>query len=340
MTVYFISDGEFVKIGYTTADDAEQRLKSLQTGNPKKLKLLKSVPGDSQTERKCHQSLARYRVSGEWFQLCNPVKKFIKSFVGTGQLSANILTQVKVDQSLLRYNHHDIIWIEEAADEAARVQLSRDVFNSAYERILMPSGLKYLCLADNVRDWLSTVDDYNADEQDINELYMPGSGCSAVINALNSVFKVNQDKLKYEPAKKLYATYQKWFQPHYYNDTNWKGHCDYVRKKHGDYYIAQRQDAFWSFVDNVIARAHLEYFPYLRLFESDKVAYFNALFCGGKLRSHFKDYILSISFLEDMRDEMPSNQEMVAGFFYFCSDQGYLCSYAGEGSDPQIAIPR
>lgn len=353
MTVYFISDGEFVKIGYTKGEPSK-RLKSLQTGHPKSLKLLKSVPGDSGTERECHEALARYRASGEWFRLCRPVQSFIKSFSGSNQPSASILTEARVYQELMRYGYHGPLCSEEAIDEWARVEFCYYLFIDIYAEILMPSGLKYLYLQDDIRSWLSHVREVGDDLQeavdgiclgyDINQLYMPGSGCSIIIDTLDRVFKVDTHKLRYEPADKLYAIYRKWFEPHYYNDANWRDHCAYAAGKYGDHYVTQRQDAFWSFIDNVVARAHIDHHRYLRLVEPEIAAYFNALFCSGNLRLHLKNYIRSLpeGDLSDIGLDtlgMPSREEMVAAFFYFCQCEGYRCSYTGQGCDPQIVIP-
>lgn len=65
--VYFISDGTFTKIG--KADEPNRRLKKLQTGNVKELKLINLIEGDYEIESKLHEIFHRYRVRGEWFNL-------------------------------------------------------------------------------------------------------------------------------------------------------------------------------------------------------------------------------------------------------------------------------
>lgn len=70
--VYFISDGEFVKIG--KADNVEKRLKTLQTGNPKPLKILKTIPCNSAKEAYdleffFHALLKDHKSNGEWYKL-------------------------------------------------------------------------------------------------------------------------------------------------------------------------------------------------------------------------------------------------------------------------------
>ena len=66
--VYFISDGERIKIGFTT--DIRQRLNSLQTANSNKLKLLYRIDdGGHALEKHIHEMCERYRLEGEWFLL-------------------------------------------------------------------------------------------------------------------------------------------------------------------------------------------------------------------------------------------------------------------------------
>ena len=80
--VYFISDGEFIKIG--VAESIEKRLKQIQTGNPRNLNVLFSIPCRAagytyceytrkdyalDLERFLHQGFGEYHVQGEWFKI-------------------------------------------------------------------------------------------------------------------------------------------------------------------------------------------------------------------------------------------------------------------------------
>jgi len=65
--VYFISDGLGTKIG--TSTDVEQRLRALQTANPRKLTLLGVLPGGKNLEKQLHKHFAHKRTRGEWFEL-------------------------------------------------------------------------------------------------------------------------------------------------------------------------------------------------------------------------------------------------------------------------------
>lgn len=64
--IYFITDGEHTKIGHTTGT-VERRLKGLQTGSPRRLRLLGTAPGGVAQERALHARFADRRCVGEWF---------------------------------------------------------------------------------------------------------------------------------------------------------------------------------------------------------------------------------------------------------------------------------
>jgi hypothetical protein len=66
--VYFIQgvSGGCVKIGYTT--NIQDRLKTLQTGSPIKLKVLYLIEGATpEQEKELHKKFNKYHSHGEWF---------------------------------------------------------------------------------------------------------------------------------------------------------------------------------------------------------------------------------------------------------------------------------
>lgn len=84
---YFISDGEYVKIG--KANNAIQRKADLQVGNPRPLNLLfaicvKDARSASDLESMFHLAYSAYRINGEWFDILKKLKvnawqsKFLK----------------------------------------------------------------------------------------------------------------------------------------------------------------------------------------------------------------------------------------------------------------------
>lgn len=66
--IYFIQgeSGGSVKIGY--ASDITKRIKTLQTGFPETLIIVKSFPGNIDDEGNIHQEFKDFRIRGEWFE--------------------------------------------------------------------------------------------------------------------------------------------------------------------------------------------------------------------------------------------------------------------------------
>ena len=54
-----------IKIG--RSKDPQKRLKQLQTGKPKKLKLIAEFRGQGWKEKILHEELRKFRLEGEWF---------------------------------------------------------------------------------------------------------------------------------------------------------------------------------------------------------------------------------------------------------------------------------
>lgn len=67
--VYFLVDEQAnaVKIGCSA--DVHRRVAQLQTGHPRPLVLLGSMPGSFDEEKRIHQLLKAQRIAGEWFAL-------------------------------------------------------------------------------------------------------------------------------------------------------------------------------------------------------------------------------------------------------------------------------
>lgn len=74
--VYFITDGEAIKIG--KANNPKSRLAGLQTSHHKPLRFLATMPGGSELERELHRVFSAYRIRGEWFKDCKDIRDFIK----------------------------------------------------------------------------------------------------------------------------------------------------------------------------------------------------------------------------------------------------------------------
>ena len=64
--VYFISSGDFVKIGHTK-HTVKSRVVELASGNPLPLKVLATTPGPRALEQDIHRNLTEPKHRGEWF---------------------------------------------------------------------------------------------------------------------------------------------------------------------------------------------------------------------------------------------------------------------------------
>lgn len=73
--VYFITDGEAVKIGISVS--VSHRLADLQPSHPRPLRVIASFPGSRADERAAHRHFAHLRIHGEWFHLSQEITDFI-----------------------------------------------------------------------------------------------------------------------------------------------------------------------------------------------------------------------------------------------------------------------
>lgn len=70
--IYFIQDQDslHVKIGFTSSDTPEGRLKAFQTGNSSRMVVLATMAGEMSDEQELHARFCEYKVAGEWFRPC------------------------------------------------------------------------------------------------------------------------------------------------------------------------------------------------------------------------------------------------------------------------------
>ena len=73
--VYFIRSGDMIKIGYTS--NIEDRKSSLQTNNPIKIEVLKTIPGGYEEEQELHRKFSHLNKQGEWFFAAKELLDFI-----------------------------------------------------------------------------------------------------------------------------------------------------------------------------------------------------------------------------------------------------------------------
>lgn len=88
--VYLVDEGSRespVKFGYCY-DAPLARLAGLQTGNPRKLRLLGAQPGSYGVEQYIHGKFAEYRLAGEWFEATPVVARYVEVAVAVGHHAA------------------------------------------------------------------------------------------------------------------------------------------------------------------------------------------------------------------------------------------------------------
>lgn len=73
--IYFITDEEYVKIG--SASSVPNRIKQLQTGNARRLRVIGVIEADTQkeaatVEHELHKLFSEKRILGEWFCINEP----------------------------------------------------------------------------------------------------------------------------------------------------------------------------------------------------------------------------------------------------------------------------
>lgn len=381
MTIYFISDGEFVKIGYTEGS-AEDRRKALQTGNPKPLKVVGTMSGDQSLEFNLHSQFSEHRVSGEWFKMAPSITTFIQCTTGkpmdkTAKTPHKPiikyprympLTEAMVKTNLAKY--------DDTEENNKRItKLVFDWVETSWQSLQNPEGLLYhggwsdhgltqrwLESADKWAEFLPKLSQYlNLDELDAelsrNTIICPdqeklkqalsrlkGYGSLAYIeqspsdthkaslypekyfdhgdfgisDALNEVFGIKAKSLEYKSSLELYPLYRRWFNPRYYNDASWKSYCDFVRNTREEYFINQRADTFHTYVDCVVAWARIDGQHYLELNLREKMKYFNQrVLSNGRQR------------LKSMLPEYASKEQVLAGFYQWCQDNGFDAEYDG-----------
>jgi len=81
--VYFVQDGEYVKIGHTT--NFKKRIVTLQAGNPRVLETIGLVFGGQKFENFLHDRFRRYRLrqKSEWFEYSQEIQDTAEALINS-----------------------------------------------------------------------------------------------------------------------------------------------------------------------------------------------------------------------------------------------------------------
>ncbi|QDP68106.1 MAG: hypothetical protein Unbinned5081contig1003_38 [Prokaryotic dsDNA virus sp.] len=77
--IYLIAeeDNSFFKIGFSTKP--ENRLRALQTSNPRNLRIIKTIKGDKRDEAKIQYKFRASKENNEWFRNTKEIRDFFKT---------------------------------------------------------------------------------------------------------------------------------------------------------------------------------------------------------------------------------------------------------------------
>jgi hypothetical protein len=95
LKIYFIFCETTYRVKCGIAADPKVRLIAFQVGSPTILRLLATFDGDQSRERRIHKRLTCFRVHGEWFEYCEPVRGIILEEIETSDLPRDARTQMQ-----------------------------------------------------------------------------------------------------------------------------------------------------------------------------------------------------------------------------------------------------
>lgn len=107
-----VSGKYLVKIGYS--QDPDKRLRSLATGSPWDLFIIKTWPAEKQDERRIHSQMSKYRDRLEWFSISpERAEKHIDQYFTCGEIS--------FDLGVLPYREIEMSNLELAQDLESKI---------------------------------------------------------------------------------------------------------------------------------------------------------------------------------------------------------------------------
>ena len=118
--IYFIQDGPdgAIKIGYSS--DPQRRLRELQTGAGRPLRILHTMYGTVEDERRLHRAYACLRQHGEWFTPGEDLRSYIDLLANPRPLRPFVMAWRcrQRDQSLGVFVQQWRRWLRRTREEA------------------------------------------------------------------------------------------------------------------------------------------------------------------------------------------------------------------------------
>lgn len=179
--IYFICDGDFVKIGIS--DNPEKRLSHLQTSNPKKLTLLYTMDGNETLEKLLHSIFSQYRVRGEWFEYTGSLYEFIYLSIeegytftkinpdhSPGMFKAEIPEEGKIDLEILEKH------LPKTERDKKRVLIDVVKELSVDNMGMVPVNILVNEMGDRYNMDIETVDNLISDLAQLGLIFFPSKG--------------------------------------------------------------------------------------------------------------------------------------------------------------------
>lgn len=117
--IYFLHDGtDAVKIGHTTQAAISKRIAGLQTGNPRRIELIASIPAEKKTEHRLHGLLKEHRLIGEWYRRDEVISAVVV-------FASRYDSRMVVDISVLHEIVSDAVLVQKAEKEAVQTFAGR-----------------------------------------------------------------------------------------------------------------------------------------------------------------------------------------------------------------------
>lgn len=333
MGIYFVSNGESVKIGYTSGD-AKSRMSQLQTGNACQLTLLAfNSDWDRAEESELHQQFANHRQSGEWFAMNDELKATILA-INPKAFTKKKATAKQPEISVLKKSAIPATPDANEASTEACFDWYRELWthrNSAklFKMINYDDGF-----LDDAKESFAELKGFKDEgievlpwwfiEQDgkfYPELHSPTNKTGRkLIDGLCAVHGIDLYKLRYHSSDKLYPIFRRYLNPSFYNDRNWKAYSSHVKEMHGEEFVTQHPDTFECFVDCVVAWAWVtDDQPIARFMGTDdEKRFFNSIMPTPYRVKHIVENNVGFYCHTD---------DALAGFRKFCSDSSFEPTY-------------
>lgn len=123
--IYFIQSEQYVKIGYTS--NLKARYKKYVTENPNPVRLLGSIKGGMDIEKKLHKRFGEFKHNREWFHLNDTVRAMIIIAIEEGKDNIEpAYTKVRRD----KYRHlKTLSMLKDKARANGQIEINREIRN-------------------------------------------------------------------------------------------------------------------------------------------------------------------------------------------------------------------